>query len=153
MIWSHYNFSPKFDTFFPNFNACTVASNNQVLVPNDTTGFHKCKQCVEFLWKFSNCLVTPRKSARAKMAGNDSSSTKTILRNQSTADYYLASFLSMEEWIERNFIIILTHSEQLLLIHIFHSSQPWIVLLVNSRIRSRQKTAYCNSSSMNFGDI
>ena len=58
-----------------------------------------------------------------------------------------ASILGMEGWRERNFIIIMTHSEQLLFIHFFHSLHPSRILLVNSRIRSRVKPVNTNRSA------
>ena len=48
----------------------------------------------------------------------------------------------MEKWncsSKWNFIIIMTHTEELLLIDFFHSFHPWRILFVNSRIHSRQK--------------
>ena len=83
---------------------------------------------------------------------------QSALDLQLTLEYF-ASILSMEGLLERNIIIIMTHSEQLLFLDFFHSLHPQRILLVNSQICSRQKPvnidrgAFATHSAMHLEEI
>ena len=73
----------------------------------------------------------------ARAISDHSACSTTLRRSFNGRLEHFASILSMEKWRERNFIIIMTHFEQLLLVDFFHSLHPQRILLVNSRICSR----------------